>query len=123
MSTRPVFRHPIGRFERLARRVYFGTRQGLGFRKHVARSQGARFVVDTTDLIDQCIALDGIWEGEQLEDLASVCRQHAADFFFDIGANSGIYSVLICMKGLAGEVVAFEPDPGNYARLTANLAI
>jgi len=123
MPSQPVFRHPIGRFERLGRRIYSGALRSFGFPKQVVRAQGALFVVDTIECIDQAIAIDGIWEGEQLERMAEVCRQRPVDVFLDIGANSGIYSVLIATKGLAGEVVAFEPDPGNYARLLANLSV
>jgi FkbM family methyltransferase len=123
MITQPVFRFPIGRFERLGRRLYCGALRRVGVNKHVIRSQGARFIVDTTDMIDHAVAIDGIWDGDQLEALARVCREQRVDAFFDIGANSGIYSVLMALKGLAGEVVAFEPDPGNFARLTANLSL
>lgn len=123
MPTSPVFRYPIGRFERLGRRLYSGAMRRLGFPRHVVHAQGAVFMVDPTECIDQCIALEGIWEGEQLEGLAAVSRKRPADIFFDIGANSGVYSVLVALKGLAGEVVAFEPDPGNYARLLANLSL
>ena len=123
MLSQPVFRFPIGRFERFGRRLYCGALRGIGFNKHVIRSQGARFIVDTTDMIDHAVAIDGIWDGDQLEALAAVCRQRPVDVFFDIGANSGIYSVLVAKKRLASEVVAFEPDPGNFARLNANLAL
>jgi FkbM family methyltransferase len=43
------------------------------------------------------------------------------DLFLDIGANAGFYSAIVASKNLAKEVIAFEPDPGNYARLKANL--
>lgn len=118
-----VFRHPIGKFERLCRVGYDGAMRRLGFSSYVARAQGAKFVVDTTDLIDRAVACDAIWEAEQLEDFAAVCRVRPVDYFLDVGANSGIYSVLFAVKGLGGEIIAFEPDPGNYARLAANLSI
>jgi FkbM family methyltransferase len=86
------------------------------------RAQGARFVVDTTDLIDREIAINTIWEAEQLEDFARICQPRKVDCFFDIGANAGVYSVLLAMRGLGGDIVAFEPDPGNRARLLANIA-
>jgi FkbM family methyltransferase len=122
MTPSQTFRHPIGAFERRARGLYDIAMRGLGRVPYVARAQGARFVVDTTDLIDREIAINAIWEAEQLEDFAAICRTHAVDCFLDIGANAGVYSVLLAMKNLGGEIIAFEPDPGNRARLLANIA-
>jgi FkbM family methyltransferase len=78
-------------------------------------------VVNTTDFIDRELALKGIWEAEQLEDFAAICRSHHVDYFLDIGANAGVYSVLFAVQHLGGDIIAFEPDPGNHARLMANL--
>ncbi|HWV40656.1 FkbM family methyltransferase [Pseudorhodoplanes sp.] len=117
-----TFRHPIGAIERKGRELYDAAMRRLGRVPYVARAQGARFVVDTTDLIDREIAVNAIWEAEQLEDFAALCRTHDVDCFLDIGANAGVYSVLLAMNGLGGEIIAFEPDPGNRARLLANIA-
>lgn len=119
----PVFRHPIGRIERSLRRAYDTGMRRLGFSSYLARAQDALFVVDTSDVIDRAIALDGIWEVEQLEDFAAVCHRVPVDAFLDIGANVGIYSVLLARRGLCAAFIAFEPDPGNYARLLANLSV
>jgi FkbM family methyltransferase len=115
------FRHPISPIERAARKLYSGALQRLGFVPHVTRAQGARFVVDPSDFIDECIAYDGMWEQAQLEDLAELASRRRIDLFLDIGANTGFYSIMFATKRLAGRTIAFEPDPGNYARLTANL--
>jgi hypothetical protein len=93
--TPQYFRFPIGRIEQGLRRLYSEFMRMLGYRIHVVHAQGARFLVDTTDLIDRSIAWFGIWEGEQIEDMARVCQQCRADYFFDIGANSGVYSILL----------------------------
>jgi FkbM family methyltransferase len=118
-----VFRFPSGRFERFGRRLYDRAMRRLGFSSYVVRAQDALFVVDTDDLIDRALAHEGIWEAEQLEDFAAVCRRRGVDYFFDIGANTGVYVILLATKGLGGELIAFEPDPGNYARLLANLSV
>ena len=120
---RRYFKFPISRVELTARKAYCNTMAWLGYRDFVVAAQGAHFVAGMEDLIDRSIALFGIWEGEQLEDLARVCDTRKADYFFDIGANAGIYSVLFATKKLVPQVVAFEPDPGNYAHLLANLHV
>lgn len=123
MMKQRVFHHPIGSSERLGRRLYVRAMRSLGFSSFVVRAQGALFVVDPTDLIDRAMAEAGIWEAEQLEDFAAICRRRPVDYFLDVGANTGVYSVLMAARGLVGAVVAFEPDPGNYARFLANLSV
>ena len=120
---RRYFRSPINQVEKAARKAYCNTMQWLGYRDFVVSAQGAFFVVGMTDLIDRSIALFGMWEEEQVEDLAHVCDTQKADYFFDVGANAGIYSILFAVKGLVPHIVAFEPDPGNYAHLLANLYV
>lgn len=45
------------------------------------------------------------------------------DTYWDIGASLGLYSLLAAERvGPTGRVVAFEPEPGSRARLTANIA-
>ena len=58
------------------RNLYDKAMRGFGRVPYVARAQGARFVVDTTDLIDRELAINAIWEAEQLEDFAAICRTH-----------------------------------------------
>lgn len=115
------FRHPIGRVERTARKLYSDVLCRLGVVPHTVRAQGARFLVDPSDYIDSCIAYDGMWEEPQLEALAELASRRRIDAFLDVGANAGFYSIMFAIKRLAGEVIAFEPDPGNYARLMANI--
>jgi FkbM family methyltransferase len=117
----PNFRQPVGALEQRWRRAYVSLMRALGVKSFTTRAKGARFVVNTIDFIDRELALKGVWEGEQLEDFAAICRAHHVDYFLDIGANAGVYSVLFATHHLGGDIIAFEPDPGNHARLIANL--
>jgi FkbM family methyltransferase len=117
------FRFPISRIEWTWRKLYSEGMRKIGLSPHVVRAQGARFSVNTVDYIDQCIAFDGMWEAPQLEMLAELCNRRKVDCFLDVGANAGFYSIMFAMKKLTDRIIAFEPDPGNYARLTANLAL
>lgn len=107
--------------EQRLRRLYCETMPRLGFRRFIVGAQGARFLVGNVDLIDRHIGWDAIWEPVQLERLAALARARAFDLFLDIGANSGFYSVMMASKHLVPEVIAFEPDPVNRARLEANI--
>ena len=121
MTPTSPFRHPLSLAERLLRRQWVEIRLRLFGPPVVAVAQGARFLVDPTDYIDRCIAYDAMWEGSQLDDLAALCHRRPIDLFLDVGANSGFYSVMFAVKNLAPEIIAFEPDPGNYAHFCANL--
>lgn len=117
----PIFRHHVGEAELALRRLYSDGLRRLGLRSHVILAQGLRFHVDTEDLIDRSLAHFGMWEGGQIEDLAQACLRHRADCFLDIGANAGVYSLMLASRRIVPRIVAFEPDPGNFARLMANL--
>ncbi len=117
------FRFPAGRIEHFFRWSYSEALRRLGIVPHVVRAQDARFLVDTTDYIDQCIAYDGMWEAAQLEELAALAQTRKINCFLDVGANTGFYSIMFARKALAERIIAFEPDPGNFARLQANIAL
>lgn len=93
-----------------------------GRTQYPVQAQGLTFIVGTKDLIDRRIASEGIWEAEQFDFIAAHAGDTPYDVFLDIGANAGFYSLIAASKGFAKEVIAFEPDPGNRARLAANLA-
>ena len=121
---RQTFRYPISRIARWRRKLADRLGRYLGNVPCVVRAQGARFLVDTTDCIDQNIAWEGMWDGPQLDRLAAVsATAQPIDYFFDVGASSGFYSVMFATRNLAERMVAFEPDPGNYARLMSNLTL
>src|SRR5436309_609128 len=85
MPRRP-FRYPISKFEQWRRKRADALMRRLGRSPHVVRAQGARFLVDTIDYIDQCIAWEGMWDGPQLDRLAALCEARRIDCFVDVGA-------------------------------------
>jgi len=117
------FRYPVSKPEQWQRKLVDAVMRGIGRPAHIVRAQGARFVVDSSDFIDHWIVQDGIWDGPQLIRLDAVCTARRFDCFVDVGANSGFYSVMFATKGLAGRIIAFEPDPVNHARLMTNLGL
>ena len=60
------------------------------------------------------------WEPGSLELWASICQR--SSFVIDIGAYSGIYSILAAKKGVAN-VISVEPNPNTRDRLRRNLAL
>jgi FkbM family methyltransferase len=68
-----------------------------------------------------------MYEPEELAALeAEIGRVTAAQrpfTFVDIGANVGLFSLFVAAKaGPDARIVAIEPEPGNFARLTFNIA-
>lgn len=78
---------------------------------------GARFAVDTQDLIQRYLYLFGGWEPGMTRWLQS--RLSAGDVLVDIGANVGVFAVLGSrLVGSTGRVVAIEASPTFHHRLT-----
>jgi FkbM family methyltransferase len=72
--------------------------------------------------ISRRLARYGIWEPFESELLQRSLRPGAR--FLDAGANLGYFSILAAAwAGEGGRVYAFEPEPENFALLTANLAL
>jgi FkbM family methyltransferase len=64
----------------------------------------------------------GFYEPETTVLLASVLKP--GDTFIDVGAHVGYFSVLAAaLVGAAGRVIAFEPEPRNYARLVEHVRL
>ena len=64
----------------------------------------------------------GIWE--PFETTLVMASLAPGSVFVDVGANIGYFSVVAAdIVGEDGQVLAFEPDPDNFALLQANLAL
>jgi FkbM family methyltransferase len=64
---------------------------------------------------------EGVFEPEETKLIASTLKPGMV--FVDIGANLGYFTTLAAsVVGPTGSVIAFEPEPGNFQRLQANIA-
>ncbi|MGA4840550.1 FkbM family methyltransferase [Streptomyces sp. G45] len=74
---------------------------------------GARFAVDTRDLIQRYLYVFGVWEPHLSRWLRG--RLLPGDVFVDVGANIGYLSVLASrLVGPSGRVVAVEASPAFH---------
>src|SRR6185503_4081217 len=92
----------------------------------VERRQGLTLLLDRSNAVDWLIHTSGLWEPESVERLFGLAdkeRGYCPDgaVFVDVGAHWGFYALLAHRKGWFERIVAFEPDPANYAQLQANL--
>lgn len=85
-------------------------------------SIGGRMDVDTGDVVGRVLAATGVWEPHVTEAFRQ--RLRPGDVLIDVGAHVGYYTLLGSkLVGTAGHVYAFEPSPGAYRALNANLAL
>jgi FkbM family methyltransferase len=72
--------------------------------------------------VSKTLREQGVWEAYETQ-LFIACLQHGAKVL-DIGANIGYYSVLAGLQlGHSGQVLAYEPNPENFALLEKNIAV
>jgi FkbM family methyltransferase len=121
---RSVARIPLVRG--LFRVVLAGWQRLLHGRYTVEKRLGLRLLLDQENAVDRQIFISGSWEPDcvgQLFDMIEQERRHhkGEAIFLDVGAHWGLYSLLAHRTGHFSRIVAFEPDPTNYAQLQANL--
>ncbi|MFJ5225323.1 FkbM family methyltransferase [Streptomyces sp. NPDC088400] len=91
-------------------------------RRVVQTRSGARFAVDTQDVIQRYLYIFGIWEPHITRWLRN--RLRPGDTFVDIGANIGYYSVLASgLVGGEGRVVAIEASPTFHERVAQHVRL
>jgi FkbM family methyltransferase len=105
-----------GRLENVLHRAF--EQRALGELVHV---NGYEIEVSLDDLIGRTIFINGIWEPHSTMAMRHLLRPGAV--VFDIGANTGYYSLLFAeVAGSGGRIYAFEPVPSTIAILKRNLA-
>ncbi len=95
-------------------------------RYSIERRMDLLLLLDRENAIDWHLLLSGEWERPQLTKLLELAKQRLpysknGAVFLDIGAHWGLYALKARQSGLFEQIVAFEPDPQNYAQLQANL--
>ena len=61
------------------------------------------------------------WEKDELNVWTTLAEK--SEVVFDIGANTGIYSVITSKFNPQAKIYAFEPNPANHKRLEKNIEI
>ena len=90
----------------------------------VRMDDGRKFWLHNGDEIENEIFWEGLlgkWEKESVKLWIRLCED--ANCIFDIGANSGVYSLLAKTVKPDAKVFAFEPHPVIFANLIKNVAI
>lgn len=80
-----------------------------------------KWLLDNRNWVDQQLIIRRPYEVEQLARCRQLVREHRLHAFFDVGANFGLYSVLLSDEAALTEFHAFEPLPRNADQFGANL--
>jgi FkbM family methyltransferase len=92
-------------------------------RYRVARRQGCNFLLDNQNWIDSRLLICQPYEREQIATAVDLIREHNVDTFIDVGANLGVYSIMLAAHIEKLQVLSFEPVVRNYNQLCANIFV
>jgi FkbM family methyltransferase len=97
----------------------------LSRREHTFRARtvhGARLTGDHRTIMPRCIYWFGVWEPLLTQWIRQ--RLRPGDVFVDVGANMGYFTVLAAQAVQPdGGVVALEPEPTTFEKLSTNVAL
>ena len=85
--------------------------------------QGQLFELNINEPIDKSIILFDKYENKQIEFTLGIIKNNRINIFLDIGANSGIYSLLISSKFKKLKIFSFEPIKKTYDKLLKNIRL
>ena len=116
---KPAFLSRLPR--KLRKLVYRNYRQRNRF--HLYNRLGLRLLLNYANYVDRLLIIHEPYEAAQIDHLLREADRQPFDLFIDVGANLGLYALLMAGTGRFGDIVAFEPDPRNYRQLVTNIAI
>ena len=91
---------------------------GSGF--SVERSYGLKWLIDWSNRVDKKMTFK-LFEDDQISYFINNYKKYKPEYFLDIGAHGGLYSIILKNKFPKLNVWAFEPDRQNRYQLYGNL--
>ena len=83
--------------------------------------EGAKFVLDPQNWTDNRVLAKVPYEKAQFDHARREIAARGLDLVVDIGANFGLYAIVLGLEPTVREVIAFEPVRRNYNQLLANV--
>jgi FkbM family methyltransferase len=65
----------------------------------------------------------GYFDPNNMHFLEDVFRHELCTNFYDVGANIGVYSLLVASSSIEARICAFEPHPDTFSFLLANVSL
>ena len=89
--------------------------------KLLFKLNGIKLNLDIRDSIDREIYFTNRYEEEQIKLLIDSIKKYKITHFVDVGANIGIYALIIAKNFPNIKIDAFEPHIGAFERMEANI--
>ncbi len=86
----------------------------------VEKCYDCNWLIDWSNTVDKKMVYK-LFEDEQINYFMSKIKIHKPEYFFDIGAHGGLYSIIFKKKFPYLNILAFEPDIQNRYQLYSNL--
>ena len=91
---------------------------GSGFSIEI--SYGLKWLIDWSNRVDKKMTFK-LFEDDQISYFINNYKKYKPEYFLDIGAHGGLYSIILKNKFPKLNVWAFEPDQQNRYQLYGNL--
>lgn len=88
---------------------------------HIKSAGDFIMYTECDDLIVDSLFYNSYDEMKELELFSTLCKK--ANVIIDVGANTGLYSLIASSSNPLAKIFAFEPYPSNYKRLEYNLGL
>ena len=82
---------------------------------------GSNLLLLFLDPIDREIILFNEFENQEIEFLINEIKRKKLNYFLDVGANCGYYSLIIAKKISNINIFSFEPNPEAYLKFSKSL--
>ena len=93
------------------------------FKKEIFEIKFKNLILETNikDPHDREIFFTQRYEDRQFKEIFKIINANNIEIFFDIGANSGIYSLLLALRFNTINIQAFEPIETTYNKFLKNI--
>ena len=91
---------------------------GNGF--SVEKSYDCYWLIDWSNTVDKKVPYR-LFEDDQINYFINKVKNYKPEYFLDIGAHGGLYSIILQKHFSSLKVIAFEPDLQNRYQLYSNL--
>ena len=91
---------------------------GSGF--SVEKSYGCKWLIDWSNSVDKKMTFK-LFEDDQISFLIENFKKYKPEYFLDIGAHGGLYSIILKKNFPELNILSFEPDRQNRYQLYSNL--
>ena len=89
----------------------------------VSKFKNVYLNLDIRDPIDRSVLLFDFYEDKQIKYLCKIFKENKINYFFDVGANCGIYSLIMSKQFPKIFILSFEPVKSTFKKLAKNLSL